>query len=79
MRPQTGPPSSVVRHRQVLSARFKYLTVAIILTVTFILYKVLDKRISADGNTKADVAVNHKGRRREQGTDSDGGAGRDQH
>jgi hypothetical protein len=32
-------------------------------------YKVLDKRISADGNTKAKVAVNHRGRGGEQGTE----------
>ena len=28
--------------------------------LTLILYIVLDKSISADGNTKANVAVNHK-------------------
>ena len=37
--------------------------------LTLILYKVLDKSISADGNPKANVAVNHKGRRREQRTE----------
>ena len=37
--------------------------------LTLILYKVLDKSISADGNPKANVAVNHKRRRREQGTE----------
>jgi hypothetical protein len=37
--------------------------------LTLILYKVLDKSISADGNTKANVAVNHKRRGREQGTE----------
>jgi len=36
--------------------------------LTLILYKVLDKSISADGNPKANVAVNHKRRGREQGT-----------
>jgi hypothetical protein len=44
--------------------------------LTLILYKVLDKRISADGNTKANVAVNYKGRGREQGTEvREGGIG----
>jgi hypothetical protein len=33
------------------------------------LYNVLDKSISADGSTKANVAVNHKRRGREQGTE----------
>ncbi len=37
--------------------------------LTLILYKVLDKSISAVGNTKANVAVNHKRRGREQGTE----------
>ncbi len=37
--------------------------------LTLILYKVLDKSISADGNPKANVAVNHKRRGREQGTE----------
>jgi hypothetical protein len=41
--------------------------------LTLILYKVLDKSISADGNTKANVAVNHKRRGREQGTEVRGG------
>ncbi len=36
---------------------------------TLILYKVLDKSISPDENTKANVAVNHKRSGREQGTD----------
>jgi hypothetical protein len=36
--------------------------------LTLILYKVLDKSISADGNPKASVAVNHKRHGREQGT-----------
>jgi hypothetical protein len=36
--------------------------------LTLILYKVLHKSIIADGNTKANVAVNYKGRGREQGT-----------
>ena len=34
-----------------------------------ILYKVLDKSNSADGNPKPNVAVNLKGRGREQGTE----------
>ncbi len=37
--------------------------------LTLILYKVLDESISADGNTKANVAVNHKRLGREQGTE----------
>ena len=37
--------------------------------LTLILYKVLDKSISADGNPKANAAVNHKRRGREQGTE----------
>ena len=37
--------------------------------LTLILYHVLDKSISADGNTQANVAVNHKRRGREQGTE----------
>jgi hypothetical protein len=36
--------------------------------LTLIIYKVLDKIISADGNPKANVTVNHKRRGREQGT-----------
>jgi hypothetical protein len=44
--------------------------------LTLILYEVLDKRISADGNTKANVAVNYKGRGRKQGTEvREGGIG----
>jgi hypothetical protein len=44
--------------------------------LTLILYIVLDKSISADGNTKANVAVNHKRRGREQGTEvREGGIG----
>ena len=34
--------------------------------LTLILHKMLDKGISADGNPKANVAINHKARRREQ-------------
>ena len=37
--------------------------------LTLILDKMLDKSISADGNPKANVAVNHKARRREQRTE----------
>ena len=37
--------------------------------LTLILHKMLDKGISADGNPKANVAVNHKARRREQRTE----------
>jgi hypothetical protein len=37
--------------------------------LTIILYKVLDKSISADGNSKTNVAVNHKRRGRDQGTE----------
>jgi len=37
--------------------------------LTIILHKMLDKGISADGNSEAHVAVNHKGRRREQRTE----------
>jgi hypothetical protein len=37
--------------------------------LTLILYKVLDKSIMVDGNTQANVAVNHKRRGREQGTE----------
>ena len=37
--------------------------------LTLLLYKVLDKSISADGNPKANAAVNHKRRGREQGTE----------
>jgi hypothetical protein len=37
--------------------------------LTLILDKVLDKSISADGNSKANVAVNHKRCGREQGTE----------
>ncbi len=36
--------------------------------LTLILYKVLDKGISADGNPKANATGNHKKRGREQGT-----------
>jgi hypothetical protein len=44
--------------------------------LTIILYKVLDKSISADGNTKTNVAVNYKGRGGEQGTEvREGGVG----
>jgi hypothetical protein len=44
--------------------------------LTLILYKGLDKSISADGNTKANVAVNHKRRGREQGNElREGGIG----
>ena len=44
--------------------------------LTLILYKVLDKSISADGNTKSNVAVNYKGRGREQGNEvREGGIG----
>jgi hypothetical protein len=47
--------------------------------LTLILYKVLDKSISADGNPKANVAVNHKRRGREQGTEvREGGIGNEQ-
>ena len=34
--------------------------------LTLILHKMLDKGISANGNPKANVAINHKARRREQ-------------
>ena len=49
-------------------------------SITLILYhftlKVLDKSISADGNTKTNVSVNYKGRGREQGTEvREGGIG----
>ncbi len=37
--------------------------------LTLILYNVLDKSISANGNTKANVAVSHKRCGREQGTE----------
>jgi hypothetical protein len=37
--------------------------------LTLILHKMLDKGISADGNSEANVAVNHKGPRREQRTE----------
>ncbi len=37
--------------------------------LTLILYKVLDKSISADGKTKTDVTVNYKGRGGGQGTE----------
>ena len=44
--------------------------------LTLILRKMLDKGISADGNPKANVAVNHKARRREQRTEViEGGIG----
>ena len=44
--------------------------------LTLILYKVLDKSISVDENTKTNVAVNYKGRGREQGTEvREGGVG----
>jgi hypothetical protein len=44
--------------------------------LTLIFYKVLDKSICADGNTKANVAVHYKGRGREQGTEvREGGIG----
>jgi hypothetical protein len=48
--------------------------------LTLILYKVLDKSISADGNPKANLAVvNHKRRGREQGTEvREGGIGNEQ-
>jgi hypothetical protein len=47
--------------------------------LTLILDKVLDKSISADGNSKANVAVNHKRRGREQGTEvREGGIGNEQ-
>jgi hypothetical protein len=47
--------------------------------LTLILYKVLDKSTSADGNPKANVAVNHKRRGREQGTEvREGGIGNEQ-
>ena len=47
--------------------------------LTLILYKVLDKSISADGNSKANVAVNHKRRGREQWTEvREGGIGNEQ-
>ena len=36
-----------------------------------LLHKVLHKGVSADGNTKTNVAVNHKGRGGEQGADVD--------
>jgi hypothetical protein len=37
--------------------------------LTLSLYKVMDKRISANGNTKANVAVDYEGLGGEQGTD----------
>ena len=44
--------------------------------LTLILHKMLDKGISADGNPKANVAINHKARRREQRTEViEGGIG----
>ena len=44
--------------------------------LTLILHKMLDKGISADGNPKAKVAVNHEARRREQRTEViEGGIG----
>jgi hypothetical protein len=44
--------------------------------LTLILHKMLDKGISADGNPKANVAINHKSRRREQRTEViEGGIG----
>ena len=47
--------------------------------LTLILYKVLDKSISADGNPKSNVAVNLKRRGREQGTEvHEGGIGNEQ-
>jgi hypothetical protein len=47
--------------------------------LTLILYTVLDKSISADGNPKANVAVNHKRRGREQGNEvREGGVGNEQ-
>jgi hypothetical protein len=47
--------------------------------LTLILYKVLEKSISADGNPKANVAVNHKRRGRERGTEvREGGIGNEQ-
>jgi hypothetical protein len=47
--------------------------------LTLILYKVLDKSICADGNPKVYVAVNHKRRGREQGTEvREGGIGNEQ-
>jgi hypothetical protein len=36
--------------------------------LTLILNKMLNKGISADGNPKANVAINHKARRKEQRT-----------
>ena len=38
--------------------------------LTLILHKMLDKGISADGNPKANVAVNHKARKREEKTEA---------
>jgi hypothetical protein len=47
--------------------------------LTLILYKVLDKSISADGNPEANVAVNHQRRGRGQGTEvPEGGIGNEQ-
>jgi len=47
--------------------------------LTLILYKVLDKSISADGNPKSNVAVNLKRCGREQGTEvHEGGIGTEQ-
>jgi len=44
--------------------------------LTLILHKMLDKGISADGNPKANVAINRKARRREQRTEViEGGIG----
>ena len=42
--------------------------------LTLILYKVLDKSISANGNTKTYLTVNYKGRGRGQGTEVRKGA-----
>jgi hypothetical protein len=47
--------------------------------LTLILYKVLDKSISADGNPKSNIAVNLKRRGRGQGTEvHEGGIGNEQ-
>ena len=47
--------------------------------LTLVLYKVLDKSISPDGNPKSNVAVNLKRRGREQGTEvHEGGIGNEQ-
>ncbi len=45
--------------------------------LTLILHKMLDKGISADGSSEANVAVNHKARRRDSEAEDRGDQGRD--